>query len=704
MHIRPRDVGEAGFFGALIRNLTGNGGRRKGERQRNMSVKKYVMGTPIETEAVVLEIKAESGDCPYLELDSEKAEIRYGMGKEDLVYGLGEQVRGINKRGWSYTSFCSDDSIHTEGIHSLYGAHNFLVVDGERTFGIFVDTPEKVTFDIGYTEKDQMRICLSGWNFCLYLIEGASAYEIVKEFRGMIGRSYIPPKWAFGIGQSRWGYQNRQDIEEVLKGYRESGFPLDMIYLDIDYMKEYMDFTVDEEKFPDFGGFVREMKEQGIHLIPIIDAGVKLKEGYDVCEEGIDRDYFCKDQEGKDFVGAVWPGKALFPDLLNEHAREWFGDQYKFLLDHGIEGFWNDMNEPAIFYSEKHLAEVFEQIHGYEGQNLDIDSFFELVSTVKGLSNRMGDYESFYHTCQGEAVRHDKVHNLFGYYMTRSASEAFDRICPNKRILLFSRASYIGMHRYGGVWMGDNCSWWSHLLLNIKMLANLNMCGFLYTGADIGGFGCDVTEDLLMRWYGFAIFAPLLRNHSAKGVRRQEPYQFTDKESFRNILRLRYFLLPYLYSEYMKAVLTDDLYARPLAFLYPQDRRAKRIEDQLMIGESMMIAPVYEQNAKGRYVYLPEDMKLYRMRSPEDMDEEILEQGDHYVYAEENEVLLFVRKDHLVPVSRGADSIDRIDREHLECLDYAVTEAEYELYDDDGCSKECTLEGHIRRITVQQAD
>ncbi len=664
-----------------------------------MNVKKYILGKPIETEAVVCEVETAAGSCPYFDMDEERMEIRCRLGKDDIVYGLGQQVRGINKRGWKYTSFCSDDPNHTENKVSLYGAHNFLVVDGEQKFGIFLDTPEKVAFDVGYTWGDVLAIQLFSWNAKCYIIEGESAYGIVKSFRKMIGQSYIPPKWAFGFGQSRWGYRNQQDIEEVLAGYEEHDFPLDMIYLDIDYMDQYMDFTVDGEKFPDFPKFVEKMKGKGIHLVPIIDAGVKMKEGYDVYEEGITEGYFCKDEEGKDFVGAVWPGRVHFPDMLNDRARRWFGEKYKVLLDQGIEGFWNDMNEPAIFYSEKHLGEVFERLEGYKGQNLDINSFFEMKGLVQGVSNYGEDYKGFYHNYRGERVCHEKVHNLYGYYMTRSAGEAFESLEPDKRILLFSRASYIGMHRYGGIWMGDNHSWWFHLLLNIKMLANLNMCGFLYTGADLGGFGSDATEDLLMRWYALGIFTPLMRNHSAAGTRRQETYQFADAEGFRGILRLRYMLLPYLYSEYMKAVLRDDLYARPLVFVYPEDERAKRVEDQLAIGESIMIAPVYEQNARGRYVYLPEEMKLYRMRSPEDMDEEILGKGDHYVRAEVNEVLVFVRKGHLVPVAKAGKRVADIDMGDLRCLGY-VEEGNkgYELYDDDGYSRICSLEGHIHVI------
>ena len=321
----------------------------------------------------------------------------------------------------------------------------------------------------------------------LYILEGDSLRQMVREFRQIIGRSYIPPKWGFGYGQSRWGYENEDDIRQVVKRHRDNGVPLDSVYMDIDYMERFKDFTVDEEKFPKFPRFVEEMRAQNIHLVPIIDAGVKIEKGYSVYEEGVENGYFCKKEDGSEFVGGVWPGRCHFPDMLNDDARKWFGRKYKLLLDQGIDGFWNDMNEPALFYGEDYVTKAFEKLDEYRKQELNLHTFFGMKNLVLGLSNRKEDYESFYHEYKGERIRHDKVHNLYGYYMTRSAGEAFDELEPDKRILMFSRASYVGMHRYGGVWTGDNSSWWSHILMNLQMLPGLNMCGFLYTGADLGG-------------------------------------------------------------------------------------------------------------------------------------------------------------------------------------------------------------------------
>lgn len=651
----------------------------------------YRYGAPIDTNAVIQDLPVCGGAPPFLEENrfGDTLTFSFKMADEDKVYGLGQAVRGIDKRGWRYDSFCTDDPNHTETKRSLYGAHNFIIVSGKEPFGVFVDSPARVIFDIGYEAYDMLSIRPEEPDFRLYIITGESPADIVAQYRKLIGRSYLAPRWAFGFQQSRWGYQNEQDIRQVVSSYRENHIPLDAVYLDIDYMERFKDFTVDQEKFPNFTDFVGEMKQQGIRLVPIIDAGVKIEDGYSVCEEGLKNGYFCKDEEGREYVTAVWPGRTYFPDFLNSDARRWFGSKYKTLLDCGIEGFWNDMNEPAIFYSEKGLKKAWDELETYKNKELDIYSFFEMRDLLGRLSNSMDDYKSLYHNMDGVRVRHDKVHNLYGFYMTRSAAGAFDELEPGKRILMFSRSSYIGMHRCSGIWTGDNQSWWSHLLLNIKMMPSLNMCGFLYTGADIGGFGGDATRDLLLRWLAFGVFTPLMRNHSALGTREQECYRFGDVNAFKNIISVRYRLIPYLYSEYMKAALSDTMMFRPLAFDYRGDKRAESVEDQLMLGDSLMIAPVYEQNAPGRYVYLPEDMLFVKMQGAHGCTCQIMQKGDHYINVALDEVPLFIKKGCLLPLCESAQSTGELDFCSLTLIGYAGERASYRLYTDDGVSKDC---------------
>ena len=650
-------------------------------------ITKYRLGKPIPTEAILQELPIEAALPESLR---EKGDVLYRceMEKDALVYGLGEQIRGINKRGWKYESCCMDDSLHSENKKSLYGVHNFLIVAGKEPFGLFVDYAGIMTFDIGYTHLDQLEITVPDKNLDFYYITGESVPDIVKQFRKLIGRSYIPPKWAFGFGQSRWSYETADEVLLVAEQYRKHEIPLDMIYLDIDYMERYKDFTIDEDAFPDFAGFVEKLRGMGIRLVPIIDAGVKIEEGYKTYEEGVANDYFCKDAKGNDFVAGVWPGRVHFPDMLKPETRKWFGRSYQFLLDQGIEGFWNDMNEPAIFYSEEHLQEVFDEIEGYKGKNLDIRTFQEFQSLVGDINNNIGDYDRFFHEIDGERVPHKKVHNIYGFHMTRAAGEAFEELEPDKRVLLFSRSSYIGMHRYGGIWMGDNMSWWSHILLNLKMLPSLNMCGFLYTGADIGGFSSDTTEDLVIRWTQLGIFTPLMRNHSAKETRYQESYAFDHPEIFRDIIGLRYALIPYLYSEYMKAALNGEMMFQPLSFLYPDDPMALQVEDQLFVGESIMIAPVYTQNAGGRYIYLPERMKLIKFRSADNYTEQVLEAGHHYIALALEETAVLIRLNHILPLAKPVQCVDELDEENLTLLSFAEESCRYTLYHDDGRSRE----------------
>lgn len=656
-------------------------------------IRKFIYGMPVETEAVVSQISSADG-CPrYGEVNTENGfSFTYIMKKEDIVYGLGEANRGINKRGYCYISDCTDDADHTEDKFSLYAAHNFIIVAGTENFGMFFDYPAKLTFDIGYTKADTLHVFCENADLYLYVIEGDSPYDIVKQFRSIIGRSYIPPKFAFGFGQSRWGYKTKEDFAEVARQYRENHLPLDMIYMDIDYMDSYKDFTLNED-FKDFREFVQDLKADNIRLIPIIDAGVKVEKGYDIYEEGVKNRFFCQREDGTDFVAAVWPGDTHFPDVLNPDARKWFGDKYRFLTDQGIEGFWNDMNEPAVFYSSEGMEEAKAAAAAFAEKETDKDTFEALRDKLVHLSNSPEDYRRFYHNINGKKVRHDKVHNLFGYNMTRAAGEAFERIAPDRRFLMFSRSSYIGMHRYGGIWTGDNKSWWSHILLNLKMMPSLNMCGFLYAGADLGGFGADTTRELLLRFLALGVFTPLMRNHAALGTRNQECYRFENTEDFRHVLGVRYRLLPYIYSEYMKAALNNDMYFKPLAFVYPDDAMAKRIEDQLMIGNEIMIAPVYEQNGLGRYVYLPEEMKFIKFLPDGTVSEEILEKGIHYVDIALNEVPLFIRSGKCIPLAEAVECTAQIDMEHLVMLGYEGSE--YVLYDDDGIHKDYDVPEHL---------
>lgn len=665
------------------------------------NMKYFNIGQPFETDSVVdfdgiKQVQSLDELLNHTGLACELNEhtvLNYKMNKHDRIYGLGEHLRGMNKRGGIYESFCTDDPNHVPDKKALYGAHNFFMIDGEKTIGIYIDFPSLIEFDFGFTHKDDIQVTIHGKDLRLYIIEGTDKKNITSKFLKAIGPSFLPPKWAFGFQQSRWSYPDQEAIKAIGDAFNQHDIPCDAIYMDIDYMDDFKNFTLNDERFPDFKTFVSQMKSDGFRLIPIIDAGCKLEEGYFVHEEGVENGHYCLDKDGKPFVGAVWPGLVHFPDFINPETRKWFGDKYNILIDQGIDGFWNDMNEPAIFYSQNRLQEAIDFAAGMKGKNLGVYDFFELKEQFNGLSNSHVDYKAFYHQVDGQLYNHYDLHNLYGYNMTRAAGEAFERHHPDKRILLFSRASYIGMHRYGGIWTGDNHAWWEHLQQNIKMMPSLNMCGFLYSGADIGGFGGHASGELLTRWSQFAVYTPLFRNHACMGTRPQEPFSFEDETTAttRDIIRFRYAFVSYLYSEFMKARNHKTLLFRPLSFDY-EDDHTPHVENQLMFGSDLMLAPIDQPNGKGRYVYLPEKMLQWKIRTHESYDLDLLEKGHHYAQADTHEWLNYITENSLIVLNDVKNNVEEIQLDEIHLIGYVKDEANYTLYTDDGISRKPVID------------
>ena len=637
-------------------------------------IERFTYGTTVPTGAVVQELEtAPSGAVMQFGTLCSASPFKwtYRMDKGDIVFGLGEQMRGMNKRGGLYESWCSDVPDQDELTRSLYGAHNFLIVyNGSRynsvCFAVFFDTPARIRFDIGWTDGEELSVTSADTGLDVYVITPApdriesELNDVVRQFRRLIGQSYIPPRWAFGYQQSRWGYRTEADVLKVVEGYRKAGLPLDAVCLDIDYMEGCKIFTVDKERFPDMKGLSSHLKEKGVRLIPIVDAGIKAESGYDVYEEGRDRGFFCKKEDGSDFSEQVWPGESCFTDFMLPEASDWFGMQYKKLTDLGLEGFWLDMNEPAFLgYKDKPPMEAYK-------------SFYQRIDGP---------------AADGGRIRHDKIHNIYGAMMTRATGEALQKISPDRRMLLYSRSSCTGSHRYGGIWTGSNKSVWAHLEQEMHMLPALNMAGFLYSGADIGGFGGDTTRDLLLRWLALGVFTPLMRNHCIWNGREQECYAFGDSGDFKSILALRYALLPYIYSEFVKAALSGGMYIRPIGFDWPEDHHALECEDQLLVGEGIMIAPVYRQNAVSRYVYLPEQMtKVTWQRGKLTTEEK--GKGSYFVSVPPDAVVFFVRKGCLVPLARNAMEAGSTEDIGTDDLAFVGSGDGYRLYGDDGFTRD----------------
>ncbi|MCL5271587.1 MAG: DUF5110 domain-containing protein, partial [bacterium] len=621
----------------------------------------------------------------------------------DRIWGLGGAIGSLNKRGKRYVLYATDEPLHTPDKESLYGSHPFVIIDGQRTFGLLIDFPGKIVFDAGFTHRDQLEITVAGSDFDLYIFDAADKLAIIHEYLELTGAPFVPPKWAFGFQQSRWSYPDETTIHDVAGRFRANDLPCDAIYMDIDYMDHYKVFEIDRRRFPDFARFAGEMKAMGFKLMPIVDPGVKIEKGYRIYEEGRRGGYFCLDEHGRDFVAACWPGVVHFPDFLRPEVRRWWGEQYLPLIEQGIAGFWNDMNEPSIFYTPDALHKVLLAAAQYKDFNAYGWEFGSIRERLMGLLNNPEYYQHFYQTrLDGAHVLHHEIHNLYGFDMTRATADALREHFTDRRFLLLSRSSYTGLHRFAAVWTGDNDSWWDHLLVHMRTVMSYNLAGYLYVGADVGGFNGNVSPELLIRWMQLGAFTPLYRNHSALGTRQQEPWEFdeADLTIMRDVLKLRYALLPYAYAEFMHAAAQMRPFILPLAFLYATDE-ARDVEDQFMYGRSLMVAPVHQPGRMGRPVHLPEGRwLLWKARRHDEREMRVMGAGDHYVAAAIDEIPLFMKENALVTLGRPMNYVGEHENTELIVVGLVTGEAEFVHYEDDGASN-AYREGAYSTLTIR---
>lgn len=623
-------------------------------------ISRYDFSLKFNSGAVVKEIPFSTAKVPYFAVKkAEEIQFSLQMSNNCKIYGLGENVRGINKRGHLYISNNTDDPTITEDRVSLYASHNFLIINNvKEMFGLFFDTPNKVKYDLGYSDIDEINIS-SPLGFELYVIEGKSELDIIKQFRELIGKSYLPPYYSFGVGQSRWGYSCKDDILRIINDYEKLDMPLDLIYMDIDCLDNFKDFTLNET-FGNPKQFVDEVKSHNIYLVPIVDAALKVDDSYPVYTEGKKLGHYAFGKDGNPYVVGVWPGDSVLPDFFNEEASKWFASKYQFYLDIGITSFWNDMNEPVLFYTKDRVQSMLNLAADSRGKNLPLTEYHKVLNGFAGLQNNEDDYNYFFHHFNGEVVSHKYLHNYYSYYMVKETSNYLKENSGDEGFLLFSRSSCIGSHRYSGIWTGDNASWWEHLLLNFKMMPSLNMCGYLYSGADLGGFGKNSTEDLVLRWLAFGLFSPLLRNHSSCGTKLQEFCYLKRKDVFRNLLKIRYALMPYIYHSFVSARENNSLLFTPLNFVYKNDENVNEIEDELLFGDSLILAPIFQQNTNKRYVYLPENCMQITMKSDTDISCSKVEKGHHIINVNLDEVTFFLLEGHSIPLTKNAKNINDV--------------------------------------------
>lgn len=492
----------------------------------------------------------------------------------ERYFGCGERTGGLEKTDTHQLFWNVDPAGHyTPSHNNLYTSIPFMMaIDKGQAWGMFLDNPGQVEFDLACEESDCSWFGSDTGDLVYYVFGGPSPRKVVDRYTELTGRTPLPPLWALGYHQSRWGRKTADEVREIAHGLRERDIPCDALYLDIDYMDGYRVFTWDSERFPDPTGLARELDEMGIRLVTIVDPGVKVEDSFSVYREGHEAGLFLTNQRGQEYQNVVWPGTCAFPDFINPTTREWWGDKLPALLEHGVAGIWCDMNEPTMFVPMP-LTMPPDVVHDRSGQ----------------------------------PTLHAEVHNLYGSLMAQATHEGLLRHRPDRRPFVITRAGYAGLQRYALHWTGDNTSWWEHLWMGIPQLQNLGISGLAWVGMDIGGFGGDANGELLARWMELGAFVPFCRNHSAWNTRPQEPWSFGEpyESVIRSMLKLRQRLLPYLYSLFDESNRTGAPLVRPLFFEFPDDEESLVEADELMLGSALLIAPIATAGSAYRHVYLP---------------------------------------------------------------------------------------------------
>lgn len=554
--------------------------------------------------------------------------LNFSLAGVDGCYGFGERTRRLNKLGDSADCVTVDvvsvfrHTYARDDYDPTYVAIPFAILKrGEQFLGLFFDNPGRAVMDAGKTRSGEFWYQSFGGITDFYLLAGPSLAEVVRRYAALTGRAPLPPPWALGYHQCRWGYQYEAEFRELAAQFSTHDVPVSALWYDIDYMDGYRLFTWDRADFPDPAGLNRDLKAAGIRAVTIVDPGVKREPGYAVYDSGREREAFCRTASGREYVGKVWPGDTVFPDFTLASAREWWaGWLADFLRDSAVDGVWLDMNDPATGYSR---ADEMRFQHG--------------------------------------AIPHDRYHNQYAHFMAMASRAACDRLDPDGRPFLLTRSACAGTQRYSAVWTGDNASNWKHLRMALPCALNLSLSGVAFNGPDVGGFMDDTSAELLVRWHQACGLFPFYRNHSIRHSRFQEPWRFGPEPlaAMRGAIRTRYRLLPYLYQCFFAHWRDGDPVIRPLLYHHSGPEYVD-LDDQYLVGDSLLAAPILHGEGQGpeivrngmkyqeRPVVLPPGWWFDLNRG------EWLEGGRVLIYAAAlDELPLFVRDGAVLPYYAG---------------------------------------------------
>jgi len=500
-------------------------------------------------------------------------------------YGLGQKTLPLDKRGLGTEMWNQDPASYDPGDDPIYS--NIPLVLGlddspakrqARGYGIFYDHTAWSHFDLGAHTPDIARFeaetapRLEGDELRYYFFYGPGLATVLERYTELTGRMDMPPLWALGYHQNRWSYTPEARVREVAREFRQRRIPCEAIHLDIDYMDGYRSFTWDKRRFPDPSKLIGDLHAQGFKVVTMIDPGIKVDRRYWVYKDGLEKNVFCTYPDGSRFVGPVWPGNCGFPDFTSPRVRAWWGELYHSLIDLGVDGFWNDMNEPAVFG------------HGTT----------TMANTVQ-------------HEWEGFGAGHREAHNVYGMQMARATVEGLRKLQPDKRPLVISRSVWAGSQRYNIHWLGDNRSNWASLRNVLPLALTMGLSGMPFTGPDTGGFTGTPDSELLIRWNQLSTFTPFFRNHTAIGTGDQEPWALGPEceRISRAYIEMRYRLLPYLYTAFWQTAKTGLPMMRPLFLTYQDEPYTRNLEDEFLFGDAILAAPIVEAGLSSRQAYLP---------------------------------------------------------------------------------------------------
>lgn len=625
--------------------------------------------------AIVSEQEARALIEPYLTgfaCSSETLNLSRPLSDDARIFGLGERTGTMNKRGQAFPVWNIDPhkghDAHTVTMYTSIPLYIIHSLASGRAYGVLIDHAGRVEIDAGKSDPDAISATVEGDALVAYFFTGPTPAGVLRQYTELTGRMPMPPRWATGYHQCRWGYASEQDVREVATKMRERHHPCEAIWLDIDYMDGYRDFTWNPETFPHPEQLTDYLHEQELRLVTILDPGVKIDEHYETYRQGIEQDMFCHMPDSSLFIGSVWPGECHFPDFSQERVRRWWGDSYKELLAQGVDGLWNDMNEPALTNWHPDKGHV---------THIEYNTMPDTVVHKAGEDNPAGP--------DGPTVSHQFFHNAYGMEMARSTYEGLLRLRPDTRPFVLTRSGTAGVQRYAAVWTGDNWSRWEDILLAMPMCLNIGMSGVPFVGVDIGGFWESCNGELLVRFAQLGAFLPLCRNHSAIDTAQQEPWAFGEpyESAYRAAIEARYRLLPYLYTLFHEAAATGAPIMRPLYYHYPQDEQTCEIEDEFLIGDALLSAPVYEPGTISRRVYLPAGQWLDYWDGTEYPGE-----GWSNIPAPLDRWPLLIRGNSILPTGPIMQHTGERATDPLTLTCYMATEGltSYMLYEDDGVS------------------